>query len=208
MKTTTVEFCAVCKAEMIQTATEQQSPLPGPSVKTPPPSHAVADTPRVVRAAYLLQQPASRDSSVRVVITLTVGADGQSVRGHALTAADVAAPAAKMYRRTGDYMFEIKEGGVTKETGFLAGDPFEQRAYGTQTSHATAPSQTANLVIAIPGATKADLARRNIEINVYRLRGVAERISGDPVTFERVKSNLTLVGSVAVGDLREAFRKK
>jgi hypothetical protein len=207
MRTTTVEFCAVCKGEVIYAATERQFLLSGPNVKTPSSSHAMVDAPRVVRAAYILQPPPP-DSSVRVVITLTVAADGLSARGHALTAADVASPATKMYRRTGDYMFEIKEGGVTKETGFLTGDPFEQRAYGTQTSHATAPSRTANVVIAIPGATKADLATRNIQINLYRLRGVAERISGDPATFERFKSNLTLIGSVAVADLREAFQKK
>jgi hypothetical protein len=206
MKTTTVDFCPVCKGEMICAATDEQCPPPAPNVPTPLQSHAADDAPRVVRVAYMLQPVA--DPSVRVVITMTLGTEGLFTPGHALSAADVAAPAPKMYRRTGDYMYEIKEGNATKETGFLVGDPFEERAYGTQTAHATTRSRTANVIISIPGATKADLVARNIVINVYRLQGVADRISGDRAGFEKVKNNLIPIATVPVGDLREAFRRK
>jgi hypothetical protein len=209
MRQPAMAFCQVCQAQMISGATD--TPLPekehGPGGRR----NSDLGAPRIVRAAYMQapQPPPPVRSSVRALISLTLDPAGNPTIAHTVATADVDAPAAKLYRRTGDYVFEIKDGGVTSETGFLSGDPFEQRAFGLQSvPHATQASSKADVVIFVPNMRKSALATRSVQINFYRLKGVDPRFEVSPDSFARLKpSERVLIASVPVGDLQEAARK-
>jgi len=210
MRDVTAAFCTVCGVEM--SLALNWIPASG-VVPTPPHADAAVRRPQVVRATYVAEEqppPTPQRSSVRVLISLTLDSAFDRIRtAHAETATDVAAPAEKNYRRTGDYIYEIKVGDTTKETGFLSGNPFEERAYAESTAapHRTVPARTTSVVVSIPDGRKADFVPLMVEINFYRLVGVGARLELDPAAFARLKpSERVLIGSVT--DLGEALRRQ
>ena len=81
-------------------------------------------------------------------------------------------------------MYEIVEGGQTKATSVIPGDPFHTHAYnGSAAPHGSPTADDVALVVKIPDVNNASLAsgQRAPEIIFYRLG----RVGADPITPQR-----------------------
>jgi IgA Peptidase M64 len=170
-------FCQVCQGEMDAAIAEST-----PSADARP----SLDNLRTTTAGFFSQQPttppANDNRSVRVLLEVNRETGSVSVK----RATDATGPVRSQHQRTGDYVYEITDGGKPLSVGVIAGNPFETRSYrGGTSQHAAAETSTANILVTIPRETRQSLIRagRNIEIAIYRLEAQA---GNEPVTIDRL----------------------
>jgi hypothetical protein len=73
------------------------------------------------------------------------------------------------YRRSGEYMYEIKDGATLIDVGVIPDDRFQVRGARNGAPHVSDRQQEAELVLMVPGRTVASLAQRPLTVEFFKI---------------------------------------
>src|SRR5438067_2039104 len=188
MRVPVADFCPVCSGQMDDAINDYTSAILT-SIEHP-----------IVTAGFFGFQPAPPPRSGRAVSVL-VRVNNTTGKTLVLSTTDVPGSNVQHHRRLGDYVYEIIEGGQTKATSVIPGDPFHTHAYnGSPAPHASPAADDVAIAVTIPDVNRSSLAngQRTPEIIFYKLG----RVGADPITPQRLAELKTqdLVKQVAKVD--------
>jgi len=215
MRSPDTGFCYVCAQDMSDVLglfTVGQS------------SQRIVPTP--ILAAGFVQPPAPaprsprRAVSVRLLVEITKPAvpATSDAKARIVALKQIEAAIVHVHKRIGDYVYGIVENGKVVETEVLAGDPYQQRAYGGAPAPHRAdddpitkkPAVSAKVVVVIPSVTRQQLAQGAFEVVFFRLdprEGAVANGKRPDVTNAMVQdflANRTVLAKLTANDIQKA----
>jgi hypothetical protein len=189
------KFCAVCEAALEKAFQDMRTPYRAPQLG-PQTLNLATSRGRILNAAFIEQPkpvpppaappppPLTSRPIMRLLVTFDPGVKGGGTvkpvnpsfvlkKKTFVTGAYVTS-----YTNAGEFLYEIQDGGQTREIGILPSHLFTARGYRAGSGqHRTGTRNAADVVIAIPDYTEARFNTSDIRVIVYRVpRSVNDRI--------------------------------
>jgi hypothetical protein len=210
-------FCKVCSTEMQKTWDYYSNPEGwNPNLS----ARAIPANLRISTAGFSLQPSPPQSAQLPQGSQLRLLTNVNRVTGAVTvqTATDVTGALVPRRRRVGVYVSEVMEGNNEIAFDVISGDPFSSHGYrGGGSQHTRVPgepptpSETASIVVSIPGVSRADLisGKRAVGLTFYQLGPTVKDpiIRQDAWAKYRTGNQVKRIASVTPDKLKELVEK-
>jgi hypothetical protein len=194
-------FCDVCKEEMTNSfkelvdaaiAANTYSDAARPDALNLHASHTPS-RPRfgVMNAAFVTQQPQPRAAlnlEARPILKVIMRYNPSTRTATVKQLVDGKGQYVPNSRRSGEYMYEIKDGATLIDVGVIPDDRFQVHGSRNGAPHVTGQLQEAELVLMVPGRTIESLKTRPLQVEFFRIPNSVTARTITRVNLEQVRN--------------------